>query len=100
MERILGSKMHIISLQAHCMSRGNEITTIHPNELYLERPENVSDDVEYPPIINTIIVTITSLMFLRNWDPPALCQEATAPVETFGPKMGIPLAGGERARYY
>ena len=54
MERILGSKMHIISLQAHCMSRGNEITTIHPDELYLERPENVSDDVEYPPIINTI----------------------------------------------
>lgn len=46
------------------------------------------------------IVTITSLMFLRNWDPPALYQEATTPVETFDSKMGFLLAGGERARYY
>lgn len=54
MEHILGERMHIIGLQGHRMFSGNEILRFHADEVYLQRPEDVSDDVAYPPIINTI----------------------------------------------
>ena len=54
MKRILGQNMHIIGLQGHRMFQGNEISGFHADEIYLQRPPDVSDDVEYPPIINTI----------------------------------------------
>ena len=53
-ERLFGTRMHLIAMQGHRMFRGNEITTFHSDEIYLQRPEGVSDDVEYPPIINVI----------------------------------------------
>jgi hypothetical protein len=53
-ERLFGERMHIIALQGHRMRSGNEITGFHSDELYLERPAEVSDEVEYPPIINVI----------------------------------------------
>ncbi|MCE9590496.1 MAG: phytanoyl-CoA dioxygenase family protein [Planctomycetes bacterium] len=54
MERVLGKNLHIIALQGHRMFKGNEVATFHADEIYLQRPENVGDDVEYPPIINVI----------------------------------------------
>ena len=54
MERIFGERMHIIGLQGHRMFTGNEVSRFHSDEIYLQRPADVSDDVEYPPIINTI----------------------------------------------
>jgi hypothetical protein len=54
MERILGQQMHIIALQGHRMRAGTEVIGWHPDELYVTRPEGVSDDVEFPPIINVI----------------------------------------------
>ena len=54
MERILGNNLHIIALQGHRMRAGTEAHGWHSDEIYLQRPENVPDDVEYPPIINTI----------------------------------------------
>ena len=54
MEHIFGERMHIIGLQGHRMFTGNEVSRFHSDEIYLQRPEDVSDDVEYPPIINTI----------------------------------------------
>ena len=54
MERMFGERMHIIALQGHRIYAGNEISGFHSDEIYLERPAEVSDDVDYPPIINTI----------------------------------------------
>jgi ectoine hydroxylase-related dioxygenase (phytanoyl-CoA dioxygenase family) len=54
MERVFGDRMHIIALQGHRMVSGNEISRFHADEIYLQRPEDVGDDVEYPPIVNTI----------------------------------------------
>lgn len=54
MERLLGQNLHIIALQGHRMFRGNEILRWHSDEIYLQRPPGVPDDVEYPPIINVI----------------------------------------------
>ena len=54
MERILGKNLHIIALQGHRMFRGNEVLRCHADEIYLQRPAHVPDDVEYPPIINVI----------------------------------------------
>ena len=36
------------------MFTGNEVSRFHSDEIYLQRPADVSDDVEYPPISNTI----------------------------------------------
>mgnify|MGYP001615438520 CR=1 FL=1 len=41
-------------LQGHRMFRGNEITRWHSDEIYLQRPPNVPDDVAYPPVINVL----------------------------------------------
>ena len=54
MERILGNNLHIIALQGHRMRAGTEAHGWHSDEIFLQRPADVSDDVEYPPIINTI----------------------------------------------
>ncbi|MDA0837477.1 MAG: phytanoyl-CoA dioxygenase family protein [Planctomycetota bacterium] len=54
MEKILGQNLHIIALQGHRMFSGNEVLSFHSDEIYLQRPNDVSDDVEYPPIINVI----------------------------------------------
>lgn len=54
MERMFGRNMHIIALQGHRMFKGNEVLALHADEIYLQRPANVGDDVEYPPIINVI----------------------------------------------
>jgi ectoine hydroxylase-related dioxygenase (phytanoyl-CoA dioxygenase family) len=54
MERVFGDRMHIIALQGHRMVSGNEISRFHADEIYLQRPEDVGDDVDYPPIVNTI----------------------------------------------
>ena len=54
MEHIFGERMHIIGLQGHRMFTGNEVSRFHSDEIYLQRPADVGDDVEYPPIINTI----------------------------------------------
>ena len=54
MERVLGDDLHIIALQGHRMGRGTEVLSYHADEVYLQRPANVPDEVEYPPIINTI----------------------------------------------
>ncbi|MSS71333.1 MAG: hypothetical protein EXS64_07570 [Candidatus Latescibacteria bacterium] len=53
-ERLMGQNTHLIALQGHRMFRGNEILRWHSDEIYLQRPPNVPDDVEYPPIINVI----------------------------------------------
>lgn len=53
-ERILGKNMHIIALQGHRMFKGNEVSSFHSDEIYLQRPESVGDEVEYPPIINVL----------------------------------------------
>jgi ectoine hydroxylase-related dioxygenase (phytanoyl-CoA dioxygenase family) len=53
-ERIMGETMHIIAIQGHRMFQGNEITRWHSDEIYLQRPPNVPDDVDYPPILNVI----------------------------------------------
>jgi phytanoyl-CoA dioxygenase PhyH len=54
MRRILGTNLHIIALQGHRMFQGNEVLTWHSDELYVQRPPDVSDDVEFPPVINVI----------------------------------------------
>ena len=54
MERMLGRNLHIIALQGHRMFKGNEVLQLHADEIYLQRPADVSDEVEYPPIINVI----------------------------------------------
>jgi ectoine hydroxylase-related dioxygenase (phytanoyl-CoA dioxygenase family) len=54
MEKIMGRNMHIIALQGHRMFSGNEVLGFHSDEIYLQRPDDVSDEVEYPPIINVI----------------------------------------------
>ncbi|MBI2192134.1 MAG: phytanoyl-CoA dioxygenase family protein [Planctomycetes bacterium] len=54
MERVLGKNLHIIALQGHRMFKGNEVLRFHSDEIYLQRPSNVPDEVEYPPIINVI----------------------------------------------
>lgn len=54
MDRVFGERMHIIALQGHRMHAGNEVLGFHSDEIYLQRPAEVSDDVDYPPIINTI----------------------------------------------
>ncbi len=54
MESVLGEDLHIIALQGHRMVRGNEVSKWHADEIYLHRPKDVSDDVSYPPIVNTV----------------------------------------------
>lgn len=56
MERIFGPRMHIIALQGHRMIKGTEVSGWHADEIYLQRPANVGDEVGYPPIINVINV--------------------------------------------
>ena len=54
MERILGTNLHIIALTGHRMFAGNEVDRWHSDEIYVQRPPDLSDDIEYPPIINVI----------------------------------------------
>ena len=36
------------------MSAGSEILRWHAEEIYLQRPEYIGDNMEYPPIINVL----------------------------------------------
>lgn len=54
MERVLGLNLHIIALQGHRMRQGTEVHGWHADEIYLQRPTDVPDEVDYPPIINVI----------------------------------------------
>ena len=54
MRRVLGDDCHIIALQGHRMSKGNEVSSWHADEIFLQRPHGVADSVPYPPIINAI----------------------------------------------
>ena len=54
LERMLGPQLHIIAEQVHRMRAGTEVLHWHADELYLQRPEDVGDEVEYPPIINVL----------------------------------------------
>ena len=54
MKQLLGQNLPIIALQGHRMFSGNEVLSFHSDEIFLQRPDDVSDEVEYPPIINVI----------------------------------------------
>lgn len=54
MERVLGERMHIVSMQGHRIVGGNELSGFHSDEIYIQRPDDVGDDVEYPSVVNAI----------------------------------------------
>ncbi len=54
MRHVFGRNTHIVMMQGHRISRGAEFSSWHADELHVERPADVTDDVPYPPIINTI----------------------------------------------
>ena len=54
MQRILGERMHIISMQGHRTFAGNELSGFHSDEIYVQRPDDVGNEVEYPSVVNAI----------------------------------------------
>ncbi|GAB4465655.1 MAG: hypothetical protein OHK0029_36420 [Armatimonadaceae bacterium] len=53
-KRILGLDMQLWLFIVHAMRREKTISGWHADDLYLLRPDGVSDDVPFPPIINVI----------------------------------------------
>ena len=95
MERVFGDRMHIIALQGHRMVSGNEISRFHADEIYLQRPEDVGDDVEYPPPSSTrSTVTITSWTCRWIWGRQRWFLAVIAPVDNQRPKTATRRVGG------
>jgi len=54
MRRVLGPEMHVVMLQGHRNFKGGTFSNWHADELHVQRLANVSDEVDYPPVINTV----------------------------------------------